>query len=401
LDQFKLLEKWYDLAEHNKNIDDFCSEENISLTRNDKINLLSNLVRKDVFRYSALLSNSIPLVADTDNLFLEFLEEIIRVTEGDKAIGWFEMALIRIGKENNTLGKELTNKMKNSILLFDFSSTPLGGVGYSNFSKIEKIVNSMLISNDPKEVVLGLRAIRIAFNRKELDSHSEIFSKIEKSIKIKNEIINLEAAAALLELYASNPIFCQKHLCQLAKSGEKFKIIILNYLWMHPINNPTNAIALIQECYDPTNLKLHSSIFYALSNYTKTNYKTNYKEIMTFIRMALENNAHTYGHLEHIIKELGKNALFPSLKEFEGWLNTDNFHLKFSIPRFLAVLIPKGQRNACFSYLEKWSEDKSISADLFLKIYKRLLATCYGNNSDKNFVVCFGVITKSIKYRRM
>lgn len=382
LNQLELIEKWYDLTEHEKTIDDFCKEENIPLSRVEKIELLLNLVKKDVFGYSTLLGNSIPLVADLDDQFLEFLEEIQRITHGDLALGWFEMALIRIGKENHTLGIALANKMKNSTTLFDFSCASLGGVGYSDYSKIEKIVDASLSSNDTKETVRGLRTIRIAFSKKQLDNNSDVFSKIEAAVKINNETINIEATAALLEFYESNPTFCQTQLLQLAKSDDKFKNMISHHLWIHPIKNSSNAIALIQECYNTTNSNIQFSVFYALGNYTKTNYK----EIMAIIRTALENKAHPYGQLEHLIKELGKNALFPSLNEFEGWLNTDNLHLKFSIPRFIALLIPNGQRQSCFSNFEKWSEDKSIPHDLFLKIYKRILATCYGIILDQIFV---------------
>jgi hypothetical protein len=378
----KSFEKWYENTKQDKNIDNFCKEENISLSRNEKINLLLELVKKDVFGYSTLLSNSISLVADIDEQFIALLEEIVRVTNGDLAIGWFEMALIKIGKENNTLGIELANKLKKSTTLFDFSSTPLGGVGYNDFSKIEKIVDSMLSSNDPKEIVLGLRIIRIAFRKKQLYDNYEIFSKIETAIKINNETINIEATMALLEFYEYNQSFCQTQLLQLVKSNDKIKNLISHHLWIHPISNATNAIMLIRECYNTTNSSLQFTVFYALGNYTTTNYK----EIMVMIRTAFENKAQPYGHLEYLITKLGKDALFPALNEFESWLDTDNFHLKFCIPRFIVLLIPSGQRQSCFSYFERWSDNKDIPKDLFLKIYKRVLATCYGNNFDQDFV---------------
>jgi len=60
--------------------------------------------------------------------------------------------------------------------------------------------------------------------------------------------------------------------------------------------------------------------------------------------------------------------------------------LKFSIPRFVNVLIPSGKKQSCFSYFKKWSKSETVSKELFLKIYKRVLASCYGNDFDQEFV---------------
>jgi len=381
MNYLELIIKWHDLKEDKKSIVDFCNEEKITLSRDEKLCLLSNLVQKDVFIYSTLLKNSIPLVADTDDRFLEFLEEIEQITHEDMAVGWLEMALITIGKENSDLGISLFSKMKNSIKLVNFTSAPLGGVGYSDYSKIKKIVDLMLDSDDPKEIMLGLRTIRIAFTRKHLENQTELFPKIETLIQINDEKINLESTILLLEFYESNPIFCQTQLIRLATLDNKFKNIISHHLWTHPIKNSTNAMALIQECFNPVH-PTSFSIFAALGNYTKTNPI----EIMSIIRTALENKASLYGNLEELVKKLGKNSLLSSINEFENWLDTDDFHLKFSIPRFLSLLIPNKQKQSSFSYFKKWSESESIPNNLFLKIYNQVLATCYENDFDQDFI---------------
>ena len=380
MNQLELIEKWHDRKDSEKSIDDFCNEENILLSRDEKIELLSNLAEKDILLYSILLKNSIPLIADVDNVFLEFLEKIEHITHGDLTRGWFEMALIAIGMNNHDLGIKLAIKMKNSTTLFDLFTVTLEGVGSSDYSKIEEIVNNLLSSGDPKEIVNGLRTIRMVFHKKQLENNLDIFSKIDIVLKNNNEAINLESTNILLKFYDSDPNFCQTRLLQLAKSNVKSKNRILDHLCEQPIKNSTDAIILIQECNTVENPNTQFIVFCALENYTKTNYK----EIMEIIRASLENGAPLLGSLEKLIRELGKNALLPSLDEFKNWLTTDNPCLRSSIAKFITILIPSEQRQSCFSYFEKWSNDKSIPQEIFLEIYKSVLFTCYKNNSDRD-----------------
>lgn len=382
MNTLNLIDDWYDLRDREENLDDFCQLKSITLTRNEKIDLLSKMVGKDVFRYSTLLTNSLPLVADADDDFLNLLESIVKSTQGDLAIGWFETALIEIGKKNPELGISLAIKMKQNENLLNFSSCPLGGVGRNDYNKIKEIVNESLSSNNTQEIINGLRTIRISYKNKHLNNKTEIFSKFEEAKKIGIDDINFEVTAGFLEFYEQDPTLCHKHLLELAKINDKIKAIISQHIWIHPIEDAARALELLQECYKAINKNVKRSVFYALTKYSKTQHK----EIMAIIRAELENKAQPYGDLEYLITELGKNALIDSLNDFEDWLDTNNFHLKFSIPRFVALLIPEGQRQSCFSYFEKWSQKKSISDDLFLKIYRRVLARCYGNTLDQEFV---------------
>lgn len=382
MNYLEMIDEWHDLTNSEQTINNFCKEKKISLTREEKIRILSEISKKDVFGYSTFLSNSIPLIAENDAIFLELLEIIIQATKGDLATGWFEMALVKIGKENPTLGIKLSKKMQQIEPIQDFSSAPLGGVGYENYSKIEKIVDSMLTSENPKEVTLGIRVIRIAFSRKEIDNKQEIFSKIQTILKHDNKDVSLEATLFFLEFYEQEPKLSQEHLLELAKMDDSHKGIITRHLWIHPIKDENNAIELIKECYNSKNQNIQHLTYYALTKYTKIKHK----EIMSIIRQSFENEALSYGSLEELIRELGKNALHETLNDFEEWLGTDNFHLKLSIPRFVRILIPNGEKQSCFEYFKKWSESKSVSTDLFLKIYKQVLAGCYGNEFDQDFV---------------
>ena len=382
MNYLEMFDEWHDLTNSKQTIDNFCEEKKINLTREEKIKLLSEISKKDVFRYSTFLSNSIPLIVKNNDAFLELLQTIIQATKGDLVTGCFEMALIKIGRENSELAIELSEKMQKIEDIRDLSAAPLGGIGCENYSKIEKIVNCMLASENPEEVTLGIRTIRIAFNHKNMDNKEKIFSKIQTALEHNNEKINIEATIFFLKFYEQKPNISQKNLLSLAKINDIHKRMIIKHLWINPIKNEDNAITLIEECLNIQSTNIQYCAYSVLKKYTKTKHK----KIMNIIHKSLESKEQPYVVFGDLIKELGKNALHESLNSFEEWFATDDIPLQCSMLQFPRYLIPNGREQCCFQYFEKWSNSELIPTDSFLNIYTYVLARCYQNECDQDFI---------------
>lgn len=368
-------------SQFKKNVDDLCNENSINLSYKDKIEVLMELTRGDIFTNIHFIGNSIIPLASDDDHFVNLIFVVYEKIKNDLVQGPLTNSLISIGEKNPSLGIQIAKKIinKNNDFVF-LAGYLLGGSGRTLPSETWNILDDLIKSNNSKSRMGVILAIRIMYAGKQIDE--KIVDLLIQSSSDPDNDVQYQVLEAFFDFYEKEPSKFNEHIFKLVNLNERLKITLANRLWIKPLSNSHDMIKMLEFLYASKTPGTMEPIFYALTRLVDK-YPD---EIMAIVQNDLKNGGSPFGTLGYLLQELGKVNLEKSLEIVGKWINLQDQLLNFHIPRVVVELFHQQDRTKLIPFIEKWLQAYSNEIDLILKIHNHVLSNEFKSTTDEKFL---------------
>jgi hypothetical protein len=294
-----------------------------NLSVNEKLELVSLLSEKDIFRWILLISNITSNIASvitqSNNTYIYIIESIINKLKNDFAQGFFINALVNIGKENPLIAKDIIKKLSDDEKRV-YAGFILGGIGKSNFTEILNYDKGADTLN--KKIIL-LTALSTALkDEKEIKNNREFILKTINKYSHSDEDENIKISAMLLNfnLYKFFKDECYKNLLNLCsdKTSDNILYRMAEYLWINGLDSDVSReFELIKLCALSENKNVLDRVMLFLSQKNKYNTEVSFGIIKDLIEKNLDTQISSF---DFALKEIGRNNIDGIEKELLKYL---------------------------------------------------------------------------------
>ncbi len=361
-----------------KKLTDYLAEKNIELNRQELYELIKYLIKENIFRFLYVVSNVIQDLASDDEEFIEIIELVIDKIKDDLAQGPFIDSLTAIGKSNPRLAMKIASKLLESSSP-ECSSFLIGGAFHELVEESNALITESLHSENPRQQVAAIKALRIAYKDSEMSDKEKIFTIFEQTSKSDFMKVKLESMEAFLDFYDKDVEKSKKIIENLARGHTECKFRLAYRIWIRSPFDEETDLHFLEICSQESDINVKRNVLFALACFVKK-YPNKVLEILAKYTIR---DGYDFEDMGYVLGELGKTNAASALTIILDWIRTEhNSRLSFHIPIMIKDLVSKTDKKAILEPAFRLINSDPKFVNKGLDILLEVISETYGKDTD-------------------